>query len=175
MGCGSVYKPLEPPYTPNYIADITPSRWSKDKTVLYYSIKGASSDIPFIDIHKTLVSGINLWAESTQLILNFEEREDNPDITISVVSPTELEPLGDFVRGVSFLSYKSGFIDKVNIKIARNLIPVEMKATMAHEMGHALGIRGHSSDSKDMMYLSSSFLKGISLSDHNTLRLMYKD
>jgi len=51
----------------------------------------------------------------------------------------------------------------------------ELYAAVLHEMGHALGIGGHSADPSDVMHasLSDAALSGLSERDRATLRLVY--
>jgi hypothetical protein len=50
----------------------------------------------------------------------------------------------------------------------------EIHATVPHEMGHALGLGGHSPDSGDIMYESiSGTASGLSARDKATLRALY--
>lgn len=57
----------------------------------------------------------------------------------------------------------------------RPLSPQEVYGTMIHELGHALGIQGHSPYPGDIMYFSQNPVQGASLSarDVKTLRLLY--
>jgi len=60
-------------------------------------------------------------------------------------------------------------VDKENHLVSTDRI----RRIATHEMGHALGIWGHSPDSQDIMSLNLE-TKTISVSDVNTLRLAYK-
>jgi len=53
--------------------------------------------------------------------------------------------------------------------------PSEIYETVLHELGHALGLMGHSDDPGDIMYPRHSRLprKGLSARDRNTLRGLY--
>lgn len=70
---------------------------------------------------------------------------------------------------------------KINAKnnLQRYFSPQEISLVMVHEIGHALGIWGHSDNINDIMYYSAdqkygiAGQKGISLNDINTLRLLY--
>lgn len=42
-----------------------------------------------------------------------------------------------------------------------------------HELGHALGLRGHSEDSKDIMFAQNQNVSALSKRDINTIRLLY--
>ncbi len=50
----------------------------------------------------------------------------------------------------------------------------EIYDTMLHEMGHALGLAGHSPDSRDLMFPSMGRTEtGLSQRDRNTLKALY--
>jgi len=57
----------------------------------------------------------------------------------------------------------------------RVALPSEIYEVVLHEMGHALGLLGHSDDPRDIMYPHISDLpdKGLSARDRNTLRALY--
>ena len=61
------------------------------------------------------------------------------------------------------------------IHISSNLGEISTLSAARHEIGHGIGIWGHSTDEKDALYYSSNkFLAPISLKDINTLRQVYK-
>lgn len=51
--------------------------------------------------------------------------------------------------------------------------PDSLEKTVTHEMGHALGIMGHSSNTNDMMYPVAQGPRSITKRDINTLTLLY--
>ncbi len=50
----------------------------------------------------------------------------------------------------------------------------ELYQTVLHEMGHALGLGGHSPDNGDIMYRSIGKATGLSPRDRETMRLLYQ-
>lgn len=64
---------------------------------------------------------------------------------------------------------------KMNIEISPNYAGISLLATVRHELGHALGIWGHSKDEDDALYFSQvSNPTGISPRDINTLKKIYQ-
>ncbi|MEO0928580.1 MAG: matrixin family metalloprotease [Cyanobacteria bacterium J06643_13] len=64
---------------------------------------------------------------------------------------------------------------KMTVEVSSNFTGVSLLATMRHELGHALGIWGHSPNENDALYYSQvSNPVGISARDINTLKEIYQ-
>lgn len=64
---------------------------------------------------------------------------------------------------------------KMTVEISPNYSGISLLATARHEIGHALGIWGHSPDAEDALYFSQvSDPPGISNRDINTLKKIYQ-
>jgi predicted Zn-dependent protease len=61
----------------------------------------------------------------------------------------------------------------VTTHVGRELPLHVLYQTMLHEMGHALGLMGHSPDPGDIMYRNVGGAEGLSSRDHETLRRLY--
>jgi predicted Zn-dependent protease len=82
-----------------------------------------------------------------------------------------------------YLQYKGMEINKISPDIKIPVNPVEglaedaakakLKQIAIHQMGHALGIRGHSNDPNDMMYANFTATQ-LSQRDINTIKEIYK-
>jgi len=74
-------------------------------------------------------------------------------------------------------SYKDGYKIKapVNVYIVQQSGKTTngYKKTTTHELGHALGWRGHSSNAKDIMYGVSSEVTSLTTRDKNHLKQVY--
>ena len=63
----------------------------------------------------------------------------------------------------------------MTVEVSSNFTGVSLLATMRHELGHALGIWGHSPNENDALYYSQvSNPVGISARDINTLKEIYQ-
>ncbi|MEL6494829.1 MAG: matrixin family metalloprotease [Cyanobacteria bacterium J06623_7] len=64
---------------------------------------------------------------------------------------------------------------RMTIEVSSNFTGVSLQATMRHELGHALGIWGHSPNKDDALYFSQvSNPPAISTRDINTLKKIYQ-
>lgn len=64
---------------------------------------------------------------------------------------------------------------RMTVQVSPNFAGVSLLATIRHELGHALGIWGHSPEAKDAMYFSQvSDPPSISPRDINTLKKIYQ-
>ena len=64
---------------------------------------------------------------------------------------------------------------KMTVEISSNYTGISLLATVRHELGHALGIWGHSKNKHDALYFSQvSDPPGISKRDVNTLKKIYQ-
>ena len=64
---------------------------------------------------------------------------------------------------------------RMTVQVSPNFAGVSLLATIRHELGHALGIWGHSPEAKDAMYFSQvSDPPPISPRDINTLKKIYQ-
>ena len=100
--------------------------------------------------------------------------------------PAKLNPdtgLYDLPRAVAAeTSYRfylteqpSAIAMQMTIEVSPNFIGVPLLATMRHELGHALGLWGHSSNENDALYFSQvSDPPPISQRDVNTLKKIYQ-
>jgi len=135
---------------------------------------------------------LNAWMKAGQGRLQYAlvETKEQADLTVEWTGdPYDVKPTGHNVeqgvcqlaavdRGRNFLE-----IDRADIRILtidRNnqqpLSDEEMKKTCLHELGHAMGLRGHSTNNHDIMFFSMSNTNWPVLSkrDRATLFLIYQ-
>jgi len=87
----------------------------------------------------------------------------------------------EFVTGYSKPYYRDGFIYKSDILLLEKnpltgkILPKEeIYSTALHEIGHSIGLRGHSDKASDLMSSKRSKLRGLSSRDKNTVLLLYR-
>ncbi|MCH8978564.1 MAG: hypothetical protein IH945_04890 [Armatimonadetes bacterium] len=178
--------------SPNYAAAVDPSTnltnrlrwwsgfpvkvWIDPNSAVLFPLGGAN--ILSTDM---ILAGIDRWlpATSNGVRITIVASKSDADIEIKMVK--KLIPR--FTLGVTTAQVFSTSREVVSAQISiswwdgMTLQQVRdgMKATAAHEMGHALYINGHSTDAADLMYYqnNSFFDKVISAADQNTIQTAY--
>lgn len=166
-------------------------RWDVAKFPLKVYIQNNSMVAP--DYYETEIQRAFLqWQESSGNLINFkfitnEEggREKEANIKVSINSSANIKKCnqedckytvaytnptisGDLLKRMEILFYDSN-------NLGQPFSQEEVYATALHEIGHSLGIMGHSYNKDDIMYMEThkdnAFLSSIDL---NTLSLLYK-
>lgn len=178
----------------NYI-DIVPDngniiRWTLDKQLRLYfdgsTIPGFQPE--YIDAVK---EAFDTWLVHLNGRLTYEIVEDSKKADIVVLFmpiisvQTDKEGNSGFISGLATPHPENNILKFVDIKFAtmkpnqKPFTRTEIFDTALHEAGHALGIMGHSSNEKDIMYpIADSKKKQLMLSlsprDIDTLKLLYR-
>ena len=177
--------------TPNYAAVVDPApggslnklRWWRGFPVKVWIDPGTAVVFNPGNILSTdmILAGINRWPVATsngvRITIVASRSDADIEITMLQVAPPP-SFLGDTVSTVNVSTRE---VVRAVITIAWwNTMTVQefrdgMKATAAHEMGHALYIGGHSADVGDLLYWqnNSSLDKAISGMDMNTIQTAY--
>jgi len=170
-------------YLPNYVGDVATNsgqllRWSAfPVSVAYYTPETWSPEMK-VATDAALAS----WNSTSGGKINFVVTTDTTtaDITIK----WELtETLGGSTVGLTTLSFSSTTIKDADIRVAAYGAPFvqrslsDLTEIVTHEMGHALGIGGHSSTKTDLMYpyINPASPDSPNGRDWNTLRTAYCD
>jgi predicted Zn-dependent protease len=112
------------------------------------------------------------------LPLNLVDTASEADIQISPNSPRHKS--GTRVRSAEtryelYVSDRQTLLHRVTINIRPSQTPQYLTAAARHELGHALGIWGHSRNPADVMYFAQVRIPpGISAQDINTLKRVYR-
>ena len=135
------------------------------------------------------------WQKSTGFITFKKEDDENAaNIVVEVVPLPEnicSEGQCKYVVGYTTPSIKGHLLEKMVITlyatdpVGNYFSDKELYNTVLHEIGHALGIMGHSYNSGDLMYMTSdnnndyyaqyrSSFQYLSQQDINTIKLLYK-
>lgn len=168
-------------------------RWDSEKFPLNIAIYDNSGiDIPPYykeEIQKAFAQ----WQSSTQFI-QFKNVDKNADITVSIQPlPSDVcsENTCRYVVGYTVPDIKGKTLHKITIVLYAKdpygnfFSDKELYNTILHEIGHALGIMGHSYSSEDLMYMAAqgnenfyspyrSSFQYLSSKDINTIKLLYK-
>lgn len=163
-------------------------RWSKSKMpvkVYFAEVKNTKGYNPsYVSIIK---STFKQWGDNSKGLISFQyvPSKTNADIIISFEKSLEGSESGKgYLSGLTKPYYTDKRLLYITIKYAVNRpdgksVPDnEMYNTSIHEIGHSLGIWGHSSDESDVMYPVASAAisaghRALSVRDINTLQLLY--
>lgn len=163
----------------HYISDLQfPARWEHPDNIKVY-IQGETG------LEYLFKDGFNVWQNSLSgLYFNYVQNIEEADIICCFIDHFAKENIGltTFKGGIKIINGKGTIKSPVEVKISkkglenRPLTQKELLSTIIHEIGHALGIQGHSRNKNDIMYENTESYQFTSLSDRdiNTLYELYK-
>lgn len=159
------------------------SRWPEGKHIRVYVAPGRSTGTSIV------ANCLNQWVSAANHKFNwtFTSNQGNADYVIGWTTHSAQLSNGD-EAGLTTTdtevdpSTNQEFIDHAATRVltryeGRNLSDVEISKTMLHEIGHGLGLEGHSSNSRDIMYYAVSSKQTCRLTprDANTIARLYCD
>lgn len=170
------------PYSPNYLDVLgaspnTKGRWAST-TITYSVAKGADSR-SLADLQTMIAKSAARWNTATNGLVTLNRVDSGANIQISFATASD----PDFADGsVGVTSHSDAPAGTLTNRVAFNSVTMKIEADVpdgqfvplvTHELGHALGIGGHSSDTNDNMYAVVSASTLISARDANTLAKLY--
>ena len=120
-----------------------------------YPIKVAIGNVPTGNWAQGAREAFTIWKEMLPLELTAEP--EDADIQFKWEGGTDVEgAVGEELDWVQFRRVGNELTGRrvaiISVDLSRNWSKDEMRAIVLHEMGHALGIKGHSSSKGDIMY-----------------------
>ena len=151
-------------YEPNYISALGSGRkWSRQLLrCRVVSPEGRALDPVF-------TRALGAWTPFSEGLFTFITAASGAaDITLETVPAGSL---GGKTIGLTTISYRTSDsrILRAQIKVDASLDDDAMVQVMAHELGHALGLDGHSPDRADLMYAHAHLPLVTTERDRNTL------
>ena len=192
---GNVLKKIGNNYIEQVPFDKGVLRWDENKFPLRISVNDKSGQQLPPYYQTEIMKAFTQWQSSSKFItFATVQNENNADIIINI-EPTPSDMCSEknckYVVGFTTPYVKGGNLKNMTItlyaKDAYNnfFSDKELYNTILHEIGHALGIMGHSYSTEDLMYMATDNSSGffapyrrsfqyLSQQDLNTVRLLYK-
>ena len=172
-------------YIDNVLFNDTLIRWNNNHPITY-SIKLNAPTGNNLDsiAERAFLS----WQEATNGELQFQKVNDNANIEIHVVYNLPDDKIFETIysTAITVPDIKEDKLNQMNIFIKSSdeygnpFEEDKLYSLLLHEIGHALGLGGHSANKDDVMYHEGDYInrlttiKEISKRDLNTLNLLYK-
>ena len=187
-GCGAGPMPgaseqpaysLATPFQPRYTDRLsTRARWPT-RVIRVAFAQGAETH-PLSELRTAMENQIRRWTVATGGLVTFSFTDEPADAEVHVtfVDPGDPDiPSGSGEQAVTklewFRSNPRDTISRAQIKILTGLTGRQVASIAAHEMGHALGITGHSDNRGDLMAPQISTGTPVSLRDASTIAFLY--
>lgn len=154
-------------FAPNYAPSVTSHGIWQGRTVRVY----------FSAEHETVVkAALQRWEDSTGGFFRWERVASAEEAQITFMGL----PIGEFTPGTvgrTRYSYKVGKneLTSAEVKYAEVGIHADQTRVVVHEIGHALGVHGHSDTDPDVMYPTLTLRNVITQRDLNTMFLLYSE
>ena len=157
----------------NYLSDLTSiSKWYNQPIKVWIQ--------PSI-YKKNAIDAFAEWENSTQGLVSFKIVKTEKQGNINVYFVDNIEKTTNEKLGETYLKYKGTKIFHADIKIRQKTKSNgpcsnrQMYSVILHEIGHSLGLMGHSKNNNDIMF-QTDFTNDIHLSqkDINTIKAIYQ-
>ncbi len=174
-GCGSG-SGNKPTHT-DYLSSIAPARWPAGEVL--YRVHGGPPNPLGSEVRKAVGRGVERWAGAVQDSIRLREAEGQEIENISIRFVRVGSLGGDFFGSqtlgrTTFTMVSGSVLSSATVEFDSQLwarLPT-LERIAAHEMGHALGLRGHSPFSTDLMAANPA-RSTLSAADVATIRAVY--
>ena len=166
------------PYTPNYLGSLTAKLKWGSPTITYFIDKGPETrDIALLQAVAEKAAARWNTATNGLVTLTRVDSAASANIQISFVAPSD-PALAGGDEGSAEYTYTDvpggrSLLATASVKVKSGLSDSLLLPLLAHELGHTLGIGGHSADASDNMYPVVNASTLISSRDANTLSKLY--
>ena len=159
--------PTKSSFIPNYVSNLATVRhWNKAIVTV-----GVSSP-PTRDMTSLVQQAVDLWASKVSQDVTFRivplSANAPADVTIRWVDPATL-PADAIGRTDVVYQNSDQALTSARVQVSQTLPDNFQVQVITHELGHALGVQGHSADNADLMYTNSHLPTAITSSDQNTI------
>jgi hypothetical protein len=165
-------------FEPNYVNELAAARhWEKSVVTVSYVPPAPDSLGVVHDVAPLVQQAVELWNQKINPAVRLEFVGDNThpaDITVQWTTFTNM-PV-DAV-GRTDVTYRSTdeILSTAKVQIEASLPDTYQVQVIAHELGHSLGIDGHSTNAADLMYGNAHLPATVTTRDQNTILWTYQE